>query len=72
MERRICPLCKGEKDLFTLKERGKAKLETEVSSGGVQMRRQHIKRYHISHITRQIFPEKTPKSFCVLTPDSEL
>ena len=33
MERRIYPTCKAEKDLFTFEEHGKAKLETEVSSG---------------------------------------
>jgi len=39
MERRICPLCKTEKDLFSFEEPGKAKLETEISSGYIQMRR---------------------------------
>jgi len=33
VEMRICPLCKVEKNLFTFEEHGKAKLETEVSSG---------------------------------------
>jgi hypothetical protein len=31
MERRICPLCNAEKDLFTFEEHGKAKMEIQVA-----------------------------------------